>query len=119
MEEIGRAAGVGKGTLYRNFPSRDDLYAAVSVERFARLRERAAELSTAPDPWEALVAWLGEYDESARHYHGRRPARRSPATGGRQRAAADRAARHQGPPVTERRIRAGQEPSGASESDAV
>lgn len=70
MDDIGREAGVGKGTLYRHFPTRDHLYAAVSTERFNGLRERAIELSTADDPWQALTAWLAEYDRSARHYRG-------------------------------------------------
>ncbi len=70
MDEVGKAAGVGKGTLYRHFPTRDDLYAAVSLERFAALRERALELAGAEDSWRALVTWLTEYDRSARRYRG-------------------------------------------------
>jgi AcrR family transcriptional regulator len=70
MEDIGRAAGVGKGTLYRHFPTRDHLCAAVSGERFAALEERAAALASSDDPWAALVAWLAEYDVTAHRYRG-------------------------------------------------
>jgi AcrR family transcriptional regulator len=70
LDDIGREAGVGKGTLYRNFPSRDHLYAAVSLERVTELHDRAVELSGANDPWEALVGWLGDFDRSAGRYRG-------------------------------------------------
>jgi AcrR family transcriptional regulator len=70
MDDIGREAGVGKGTLYRNFPTRDHLYAAVSQERLAWLEDRARSLSNADDPWEALASWLVDFDKSARRYRG-------------------------------------------------
>jgi len=70
MEDVGRAAGVGKGTLYRHFPDKDHLYAAVSVERFAALRDRATELATSDDSWAALSSWLRDFDRSAHHYRG-------------------------------------------------
>jgi AcrR family transcriptional regulator len=70
FEDVGRAAGVGKGTLYRHFPTRDDLYAAVSLERFAGLQDRATRLAASADPWRALVAWLEDFDRSSHHYRG-------------------------------------------------
>ncbi|MFF1879074.1 TetR/AcrR family transcriptional regulator [Leifsonia sp. NPDC058230] len=70
MDEIGREAGVGKGTLYRHFPTKDHLYAAVSLERFARLRDRADELASQADPWDALASWVRDFDLSAHHYRG-------------------------------------------------
>jgi len=70
MDDVGREAGVGKGTLYRNFPTRDHLYAAVSAERLAGLCERAVALATEDDPGEALASWLGDFDRSARRYRG-------------------------------------------------
>jgi AcrR family transcriptional regulator len=70
MEDIGRAAGVGKGTLYRHFPTREHLCAAVSGERFDALEERAAALAESDDPWIALVDWLAEYDVTAHRYRG-------------------------------------------------
>lgn len=72
MEDIGKAAGVGKGTLYRHFPTRDHLFAAVSRDRFDRLTARAdASLSDA-DARAALIEWLRDYDRSAQEYRGLR-----------------------------------------------
>ncbi|MGN9842514.1 TetR/AcrR family transcriptional regulator [Nonomuraea sp. H19] len=58
LNEIARRAGVGPGTLYRHFPTRDELLAAVSEGRLTRLCARADELAEAMPPGEALVAWL-------------------------------------------------------------
>jgi AcrR family transcriptional regulator len=60
LEEIARRAGVGIGTLYRNFPTRQALLEAVyidEVEEMARAAEDVAEL----EPWEALTTWLRQY----------------------------------------------------------
>jgi AcrR family transcriptional regulator len=54
IEDIARTAGVGVGTVYRHFPSKDDLIAALVRTRFERLAERAAEALTEEDPWEAF-----------------------------------------------------------------
>ncbi|MFE7507711.1 TetR/AcrR family transcriptional regulator [Promicromonospora sp. NPDC057488] len=73
MEDVGRAAGVGKGTLYRRFPTKDHLIAAVSRDRFDRLTAAAGELAAEfPDPVDALGAWLRDYDRSAQQYRGLR-----------------------------------------------
>ena len=57
LEEIARRAGVGIGTLYRNFPNRQALLEAVYVDEVANLCESAAELHALP-PWDAFVAWV-------------------------------------------------------------
>ncbi|NES12198.1 MULTISPECIES: TetR/AcrR family transcriptional regulator [Micromonospora] len=57
LEEVARRAGVGIGTLYRNFPNRRDLFEAVYVEEVRALSASAADLADLP-PWDALVAWL-------------------------------------------------------------
>jgi AcrR family transcriptional regulator len=57
LEEVARRAGVGIGTLYRRFPSRQDLLEAVYVEELADVCQSADELTDLP-PWEALSAWL-------------------------------------------------------------
>jgi AcrR family transcriptional regulator len=73
MEDVGRAAGVGKGTLYRHFPTKDHLIAAVSRDRFDRLTTAADGLAAEfPNPVDALRAWLVDYDRSAQEYHGLR-----------------------------------------------
>lgn len=58
LDDIARKAGVGPGTLYRHFPTREELLAAVyrsEMEKLAAAEQRfAAELP----PVEALRAWL-------------------------------------------------------------
>ena len=60
LEEIARRAGVGIGTLYRNFPTRQDLFEAVYVDEVEALARTAEELADL-DPWDALVAWLRRF----------------------------------------------------------
>jgi AcrR family transcriptional regulator len=57
LEEIARRAGVGIGTLYRHFPSRQQLLEAVYVDEVEALASSTAELQQLP-PWEALVGWV-------------------------------------------------------------
>jgi AcrR family transcriptional regulator len=57
LEDIARRAGVGIGTLYRNFPTRSDLVQAVYVDEVEALSRSAAELAEL-EPWDALTAWL-------------------------------------------------------------
>jgi AcrR family transcriptional regulator len=54
IEDIARTAGVGVGTVYRHFPSKADLIAALVRDRFDRLAERTAEALSEPDPWDAF-----------------------------------------------------------------
>lgn len=70
MEVIGREAGIGKGTLYRHFPTKDHVVAAVSRDRFDRLTEAADALGGAKDPMAAFVDWLRDFDRSAQRYRG-------------------------------------------------
>jgi AcrR family transcriptional regulator len=58
--EIAEAAGVGKGTLFRNFASKDDLIAAIVAEVMHEVCERGRELRDAPDADDALFEFLGE-----------------------------------------------------------
>jgi AcrR family transcriptional regulator len=70
LEDVGREAGVGRGTLYRHFPSREHLFVAIMEERVNELDARAKELFDAPDAWQALVEWLRLFDRSATEYRG-------------------------------------------------
>ncbi|WP_326836494.1 helix-turn-helix domain-containing protein [Amycolatopsis rhabdoformis] len=72
LREVARRAGVGIGTLYRHFPTRDALLEALLDSNFQHLRARAASLLAAPDlaPHEALSAWLAEMTTGARTYTG-------------------------------------------------
>ncbi len=58
MEEVARAAGVGIGTLYRHFPTRDELLVEVYRSEIARLRHEAEVLAATKPPLEALRSWL-------------------------------------------------------------
>src|SRR5438876_8596773 len=58
LEEIARRAGVGIGTLYRHFPTRQALLEAVYRDQVESLRARAEELGEAESPGDALAEWL-------------------------------------------------------------
>ncbi|MEU7847619.1 helix-turn-helix domain-containing protein [Micromonospora parva] len=60
LEDVARRAGVGIGTLYRNFPTRRHLFEAVYVEEVRELCHSAEGLAELP-PWDALVAWLHRF----------------------------------------------------------
>lgn len=58
LEEIARRAGVGIGTLYRHFPTRQALLEGVYRDQVDALDARAAELMQADSPAAALAEWV-------------------------------------------------------------
>jgi AcrR family transcriptional regulator len=59
IDEIARRAGVGAGTVYRHFPTKEDLFRAVIEDRLARIvQEGRALLDTDADLGEALFTFL-------------------------------------------------------------
>jgi AcrR family transcriptional regulator len=54
MEDVARSAGVGVGTVYRHFPTKDDLFAALVRDRFERMAARATQALAEDDPWQAF-----------------------------------------------------------------
>src|SRR6478609_5681783 len=58
LEAVAKRAGVGIGTLYRHFPTREALFEAVYRREVEQLGELAEQLKTAKDPVEALRRWL-------------------------------------------------------------
>ena len=61
MDDIARKAGVGVGTVYRHFPTKDDLLQALIEKRFAALAERAAEAvaeARKGDQWKAFRDYI-------------------------------------------------------------
>lgn len=58
LDDIARAAGVGNATLYRHFPTRQALVAAVYAERIDQLCGAAGRLRAGHAAGDALVEWL-------------------------------------------------------------
>lgn len=70
LEEIARRAQVGIGTLYRHFPTRDDLLAKVLDDSTSAIVRRGQELMERDAPGEALIQWLRELAEYTATYRG-------------------------------------------------
>jgi AcrR family transcriptional regulator len=60
LDDIARRAGVGIGTLYRHFPSRQALLEAVYIDEVEAIG-RAAEALEGLEPWDALATWLRQF----------------------------------------------------------
>src|ERR1700751_5292579 len=58
MDEIAKRAKIGPGMLYRPFPTRDDLLAAVYITEVEKLAEAQRTFSAELPPVEALRAWM-------------------------------------------------------------
>jgi AcrR family transcriptional regulator len=70
LRDIARKAGVGLGTLYRHFPTREALLEALLRTGFDELTARADELEKAASTEDALVLWLREFVACADEYRG-------------------------------------------------
>ena len=58
LEEIAKQASVGTGTLYRHFPTRDELIEGVYRNEVEKLAAAAARFAETMSPLEALRAWM-------------------------------------------------------------
>ncbi len=58
LEAVAKRAGVGIGTLYRHFPTREALFEAVYRREVEQLTELAEQLKNEAEPVEALRRWL-------------------------------------------------------------
>ena len=58
LDGVAEQAGVGIATLYRRFPTRDDLIAACFERRIAEYARAAEEALEAPDGWTGLCAYV-------------------------------------------------------------
>ena len=63
IDEIARLAGVGHGTVFRRFPSKDDLMFAVIERHVGEMQARAKEALAADDPGEAFFGFVHEVAE--------------------------------------------------------
>jgi AcrR family transcriptional regulator len=70
LDEIAKRAGVGAGTLYRHFPSRESLIEAVYRNEVDQLGIRATELLADHGPAEALDRWMREQVLFVNHRRG-------------------------------------------------
>lgn len=61
LEAVSRAAGVGIGTLYRHFPTREALVTAAYEAQVEDLLSQVGPLLDAMPPREALREWLGQF----------------------------------------------------------
>lgn len=58
MDDVARRAKVGVGTLYRHFPTKDALLAALVEDKFERLAAMTREAMEMDDPWDALATLM-------------------------------------------------------------
>jgi AcrR family transcriptional regulator len=58
IDEIARRAGLGVGTLYRHFPTKEALFAAIVVDRIDQIAEQARAVVDAEDPVTAFFGFL-------------------------------------------------------------
>ncbi|MGW4351923.1 TetR/AcrR family transcriptional regulator [Nocardia sp. NPDC004582] len=65
LDRIAKEAGVGSGTLYRNFPTREELIEAAYRNELAKLCDAAPQLLEAMPPLPALRAWMGRFIDYA------------------------------------------------------
>ncbi|MEU7102256.1 TetR/AcrR family transcriptional regulator [Streptomyces longwoodensis] len=70
MNQIAQRAGVGAGTLYRNFPTRESLVLAVYQDEVARITGTVQDLLARMPPLEALRHWTTDLVEAMRRKHG-------------------------------------------------
>jgi AcrR family transcriptional regulator len=63
LEAVARGAGVGIGTLYRHFPTREALVEAVYRDQLGRLCDSAAQLLADHEPDAALRAWMDRFSD--------------------------------------------------------
>ena len=82
LEEVAKRAGVGIGTLYRHFPTRDALVEAAYRNEVAQLRAAADELLAELPPDEALEAFMRRFVDYGTAKRGMRDALQSIAGGG-------------------------------------
>jgi AcrR family transcriptional regulator len=70
MNEIAKRAGVGAGTLYRHFPTREDLILAVYRHDVQKLVDSIEQVLTDCAPLEAFIVWFETLAAYVRVKHG-------------------------------------------------
>lgn len=70
LDDVAKRAGVGIGTLYRRFPTREELLAAAYSSRFLALAETSQSRDTGRDPLNAMRSYLEELVQHTNVYRG-------------------------------------------------
>ncbi|WP_207945372.1 TetR/AcrR family transcriptional regulator [Actinomadura sp. 7K534] len=70
LEGVARLAGVGIGTLYRHFPTRQDLLEALLADAYGELAAKARELMLSPSPGDGLLEWLRAFVSGVTAFRG-------------------------------------------------
>ncbi len=70
LEEVAKRAGVGIGTLYRRFPTREELLAAAYSARFVTFAATSLSRDVELDPLSAIRAYLEELVQHSNVYRG-------------------------------------------------
>lgn len=70
LRDIARQAGVGLGTLYRHFPTREALFEALLRQGFDGMAEKAARAKDSDSAQDALVSWFRDMVALAHSYRG-------------------------------------------------
>src|SRR3954453_91884 len=64
VDAVARAAGVGVGTVYRRFPTKHDLLAAVIEDGVCRLADEVEQIESVEDPWQAFESTVRAFAET-------------------------------------------------------
>jgi len=59
IDDIARRAGVGVGTIYRHFPTKEALFEAIVLSHFERVLDEADRLAACEEPVDALFGFMG------------------------------------------------------------
>jgi AcrR family transcriptional regulator len=69
IDTVAERAGVGVGTLYRHFPTKEALFEAIVIARIESLVEMAKSYAGATDPGDALFSFLSQFAQQASAKH--------------------------------------------------
>ncbi|CDO05617.1 TetR/AcrR family transcriptional regulator [Mycolicibacterium cosmeticum] len=107
LDDVARAAGVGPGTLYRHFPTRDHLVLAVIDEGLSSIAALGRSLLDDADPVGALTRWLTAFIEQGSTFRGLAATLVAPADSGEESASVCLQSRLSGHALVRRAIDAG------------